>query len=129
MGVVIFLLSFKYGTKDIKPIDKVFLIAALVSIIPWLVLKDPLWSVIIAVAIDMCGYFPTMRKTWKAPNSEVFSAWAIGCVKALIAIIALSNFNITTVLFPAEYLIMNSIVAYIIVSRGKRKIIRSHGMM
>ena len=121
---IIVLLSFKYGTKDIKPVDALFLFAALVSIIPWVIFKDPFWSVILAVAIDMCGYFPTMRKTWKTPSSEVVSAWAIGSVKALVAIIALSNFNIITVLFPAEYFIMNSIVAYIIVSRRNQKVAR-----
>ncbi len=120
-SVVIFLLSFKYGTKDIKQIDTIFLVAALISIIPWIVLKDPFWSVIIAVIIDMFGYFPTIRKTWRDPSSEVYLPWAIGSVKAVIAIIALSNFNILTVLFPIEYLVMNSIVVYIIISRRNNK--------
>ena len=117
LTIVVMLLSLKYGTKDIKPIDTYFLIAACVAILPWLVLKDPLWSVILAVIIDALGYFPTIRKTWKAPRSEIFSPWILGSVKAALALVTLQSFNLTTILFPAEILIMNTVVAYIILAR------------
>lgn len=124
-SIIIFVLSFKYGTKDIKPIDTVFLIAALVSIISWVLFKNPLWSVVLAVIIDMCGYFPTIRKTWRDPNSEIFSAWAIGGIQALTAIVALSNFNFLTLLFPIEYFLMNCIIGCIILARGRYKVNRT----
>jgi hypothetical protein len=117
LTVVIVPLSVKYGTKDIKIIDAVFLCGALISIVPWLILKDPLWSVVLAVIIDICGYLPTMRKTWSAPESEILSPWAMGGVKSALAIVTLDAFSVTTVLFPAEIVVMNGILSYIIISR------------
>ena len=119
--VVVMVLCFRYGTKDIKPIDTFFLIAALISIVPWLIFKDPLWSVVLATAIDVCGYLPTIRKTWKAPQSEVAAGWALGTVRSAISLVTLGAFNITTVIFPLEILIMNSIVVYVIFWRRRVK--------
>lgn len=119
LTVVIVPLSLKYGTKDIQTIDTVFLCGALIAIVPWLILEDPLWSVVLAVIIDICGYVPTMRKTWRAPESEILSPWAMGGVKSVLAIVTLDAFSVITVLFPAEIVVMNCILAWIIISRRK----------
>jgi hypothetical protein len=118
-SIVITLLSLKYGTKDIQRVDMFFLVAAILSIIPWLILRDPLWTVVLATGIDFCGYMPTIRKTWKAPESEALSSWILGSVKSAVGILALGSFSITTVIFPLEIVIMNAIVVGIIVVRRR----------
>jgi hypothetical protein len=120
LSTAIFLLSFKYGTADIHWFDTVFLVGALVAIVPWILLKDPLWSVVLAVFISVCGYCPTIRKTWRAPETEHLSAWVIGCATAAMAIAALETFNITTILYPAQILVMDIFLVYIIISRRKK---------
>src|SRR5687768_2539294 len=47
IAVFITFLSFKYGTKDITKLDKVLFGAALVSIVPWYLTKDPTISVVL----------------------------------------------------------------------------------
>src|SRR3989344_6368003 len=59
-----------YGTKDITNFDKICLFLSLLTILPWLLVKSVLWSVILATVIDLIAFFPTMRKTWRAPYSE-----------------------------------------------------------
>src|SRR5664280_5719 len=54
-----FLLSLKYGFKNIRRIDTYCLIIALVGIIPWLLTKDPTISVVIAVTIDLFAFSST----------------------------------------------------------------------
>ena len=121
LNTVVLILSFKYGTTDIKTIDTFFLCGALLAIIPWLILKDPLWSVVLAVLIDICGYFPTMRKTWLRPKSEKALPWALGGIKSITNIATLGTFNMTTVLFPAEIIFMNALLTGIILFRKDKK--------
>src|ERR1035441_1448352 len=59
--VIIFLLSLKYGFKNIRRIDTYCLIIALVGIIPWLLTKDPTISVVIAVSIDLFAFSSTVK--------------------------------------------------------------------
>src|SRR6185436_13616773 len=63
--LIIFLFSLKYGFKNIVRKDTYFLIFALVSLIPWMITKDPTLSVVIVVGIDLIAFVPTIRKTWQ----------------------------------------------------------------
>ncbi|HYC34133.1 MAG TPA: hypothetical protein VEC13_00195, partial [Candidatus Paceibacterota bacterium] len=66
----VFILSIKRGTKDVKPIDLVFLIIGLLTIPLWLLAEQPVLSMIIVTAIDLIGFLPTIRKSWNDPYSE-----------------------------------------------------------
>jgi hypothetical protein len=120
----IFLLSFKYGTKDITKVDVVFLVIGLLAIIPWYLTRDPTISVVIATIIDACGFFPTIRKTINDPSSETLSAWVINCIRHGLALFAIANFVLATYIYPIALLIMNMIVVYVIVSGRKNKLKR-----
>lgn len=117
--VVIFL-CFRYGTKDITKLDALFLLGALASIVPWLLTKDPLWSVVLASVIDAFAMGPTIRKTWKAPNSESLSSWLVAEAKYFCGIPALSVFTVTTVLYPAQAFAMNAVLITIMLVRRAR---------
>jgi len=71
----IFLLSIKYGTKNITLWDTVILIATLFAIFIWWQLKQPLISVLMVTAIDVLGYVPSFRKSWQEPWSETLISW------------------------------------------------------
>src|SRR5262245_28245295 len=58
---VTFLLSFKYGTKNITRSDAVTLIAALGAVVVWWQLKNPLAAVLMVSLIDVIGYIPSVR--------------------------------------------------------------------
>ena len=60
----ILILAIKYGTKDVTRLDYVFLVLGLASIIPWILTDDPTISIVMATLVDVCGFIPTMRKTW-----------------------------------------------------------------
>lgn len=114
-------ISLYWGTTDITWHDKVFLGAALFAVVPWIITKDPLWSVIFATIIDACGMIPTLRKTWNEPESESLHAWILAGTRGFLQILALHVYSTTTLIYLVEVLITDSILVGIIVWRGRAK--------
>ena len=108
------ILALRYGTKDITTTDSVFLIFAVLAIIPWWLTNNLLLSVILATAIDVCAYAPTIRKTWRAPESETLAQYSLSIIRHAAALAALSTYSLTTYLYPVAVLIMNTVVVGVI---------------
>lgn len=51
--IFIAIISLKYGSRDITKSDTIIFIAALLSIIPWLLTKNPTLSIVILTIIDV----------------------------------------------------------------------------
>jgi hypothetical protein len=96
--VIIFLLSLKYGFKNIRPIDTYCLIIALVGIIPWLLTKDPTISVVIAVSIDLFAFSSTVRKTWKEPKTETPTLYGMNVLRHIVTLFSFEAYNVATTL-------------------------------
>ncbi len=116
---IIFLLSFKYGTKDIKWIDIIFLILALLAIPIWLIAKQPVISVILLTSIDMLGFAPTVRKSWNNPYSETLSMYTVTIFRYILVFPSLETYNLLTLLFPIVWLIANTVLVIVLVYRRK----------
>lgn len=117
-----FFLSFKYGTNDITKFDKICLALAIVSILPWLLTKSILWSVVLATIIDLIAFFPTMRKTWHAPKSESLPSMFVDAVKHSLSIVSMNNFSFITWIYPASVLVTKFlIIGEIVFLRSFRK--------
>lgn len=99
--VAVFLFSFKYGTKNIKKIDTIMLISALLAIIVWWKLESPLLAVLMVSVIDGLGYAPTFRKSFEEPWSETLSFWFIQAIINILIIISIAEYNLQTVIYPA----------------------------
>ena len=119
--IIITILAFKYGTKDIKRIDKYFFLLVLLSLIPWFLTKDATLSVILIVSINVFAYFPTIRKTIKNPESETLLTYQLNVVRQVLAILALSSYSIATYLFPVSLIFVNLFISGIIMFRFPKK--------
>ncbi|MCA9373387.1 hypothetical protein KC921_04820 [Candidatus Woesebacteria bacterium] len=119
--IVIAILAFKKGSKDITRTDRVCFIAALVSIIPWYLTKDPTLSIVIITAIDVFAFIPTLRKTIKDAGTETLFTYALNILRHGISLLALANYNIATYLYPIALLTMNSAITYVILRSKLRK--------
>jgi hypothetical protein len=117
--IVIFVFSIRYGFKHVTNVDTVFLIIALVGLIPWLITKDPTISVIVAVSIDVIAFIPTLRKTWRKPKTETPLLYATNVTRHILALFSLQAYNIATTLHSIAMIITNTIMTGIIL--GKKK--------
>ncbi len=118
-SIIVLLLSFTRGTNDVTRTDRIFLIVSLLAIIPWLFTKDPTLSVVLVTFIDMAAFGPTIRKTYRDPNSETFSTYLINIPRHALSILALTNLTLVNYIFPAAILCMNVIVVSVILIRRR----------
>lgn len=91
---VMVLLLWKYGAKW-SVLDKRCLVAALLSVIPWIITNDPVWTLMITLAIDLLGAWPTWKKAYHDPSSEGALpgkiAWALFALASIVNVFAINN--------------------------------------
>lgn len=119
--ILIFLFALPNGFKHIRPIDTVFLVVALLGIIPWLLTKDPTLSVIIAASIDVVAFIPTLRKTWKKPHTETPILYAMNVLRHGLALFSLEAYNAATMIHSLFMIVMNTIMTSLILVRRTKK--------
>lgn len=112
--IIIFFFSLQYGFKNIRKIDTVFLIVALAGLIPWIITEDPTLSVIIAVAIDLTAFVPTIRKTWNYPRTETQTLFTMNVLRHVLMLLSLQSYNIATTLHSVAMITTNSLMTTLI---------------
>lgn len=113
------ILSIKYGEKSRTKSDKIALISSLSAIIPWLLTKDAVLSVVMISLIDGVAMLPTIRKSWEKPYSENLPTYWLANLKNAIALLALTNFSITTSLYLISIMIVNTALIVVCVYRRR----------
>ena len=106
-SLLVFILWYKYGERDIRKIDIFFLISSLLAIPIWLFLDQPLFSTILLTWIGISAFAPTIRKTWANPYSETVITYYITTVRHVLNIFALSQYNFITIIFPWIWIFIN----------------------
>lgn len=105
---IVFLLSFKYGTTNIRTTDTIALVTALVAIIIWWQLNNPLLAVLMVSTIDGIGYIPTFRKTFEEPSTETRAYWFYALLNSSFSILALAEFNMLTLSYLITITVANA---------------------
>lgn len=119
--LTVFILSMiKETDKNIKKVDIVFLILTLLAIPVWLLAKAPVASTVLLILVYSLAGQATLRKSWVDPHSETISLWAINSFRALISILALSEFNFVTLAFPVLVFVSALGFAILLVIRRKQ---------
>lgn len=110
--IITLFLSFKYGTKDVTRFDTICLVLALISILPWLLTKNVLWSVLLATAIDLIAFIPTMRKTWRAARSESLGSMFVDALKHILSTVSMGSYSLVTLIYPLSVLVTKFIIIF-----------------
>lgn len=117
--LVLFILSFRNGTKNIKKADIVSLVLAVMAIFLWLVIDKPVWSIILVVIIDIFSFTPTFIKSWDKPQEETLLTWFLNIVRQALILLSIGEINFVTILFPLYALIANIAFFILLVTRRK----------
>lgn len=91
----------KKSDISITRTDWLFFIAAMLSLPLWYFTDDPLSAVVILTTVDLFGFVPTFRKAYVSPFEERLTFFMIMALRNFIVVLALENYSLTTVLFPA----------------------------
>ncbi len=119
VSIFIFFLSLWFGEKTITRSDIVFFVLALIALLLWVVVKQPVLSVILIVLVDILGFAPTIRKSWDKPHSETLFLYEMSAFRHALAILALEQFNILTLLNPVTWTLANGLFAIFLLARRK----------
>lgn len=115
--LIVAILSFKYGYSEWVKLDKICLVAAGISIIPWVLSSNATFTLLINVLIDTTGALPTLAKTFREPETEDGVAWGIFFIANTSQLFAITTWNIAA-LYPIYlFFLAGSMVAFIV--RGK----------
>jgi hypothetical protein len=116
----VFVVSFRYGTKDITKFDTVVLFLALWAIPVYIYEENKLYALLLIVSIDILWSIPTIRKTFFSPHSESASALKVSLTKNFISISALQSINAFTVLYPLAIIFIEITILLTMIIRRKR---------
>lgn len=122
-NVLTVLLSFSYGERTITRGDWIAFILGLSAIPLWYVTANPLIAVVLVTLIDIFAYYPTFRKSYCKPESKAIPTYVIGDIRTILSILAITDYSVTTILYPATIVIMNS--ALVIMIEWRKYILRS----
>ena len=117
---IVFLASLRFGKKDIRRSDIVVLIAALSSIFIWWLLDSPVLAVLLVSGIDVIGYIPTFRKSFKEPWTETISSWGLFALASIFALLALEQYNLLTVSYLAAISFVNTALFVFLIYRRRK---------
>lgn len=117
---LIFLLSLKYGYRDISLSDKIILTVALIAIGIWVFLDNPILALLMVTGIDVIGYIPSIRKCFHEPGSETVLAWNAAIAANVFSLLALREYNFMTIGYLVPIFLLNSFfVIFILICRNQ----------
>jgi hypothetical protein len=115
----VFVTSLSRGEKDITTSDKLSLGGAILGIVLWYFSKNALTAVILISITDFLGFIPTFKKSYFKPYEETAKLYVMSVIKLIFALFALKFFNLTTALYPASLVLVNT--AFVIMTVIRRK--------
>lgn len=110
-------MSIKRGERTFPWYEWAFLIAAGVVFIFYIWTKEPTASAVLATAVDVLGYGPTVTKAWARPATDSVTSFALNSVKFVPSLFAMESVSIATCVYPSTLIVVNAAVAILLLWR------------
>ncbi len=119
-GFLIFSLALSRQKRaSITKSDTFFFIMSLIAVVLWVVVDQPLLSIIIISSIDILAFIPTFRKSWSRPDQETISSYAVNSLRFMLATIAVQKYSLVAVLYPLSQALADGLFALFLVVRRR----------
>jgi hypothetical protein len=119
-SILIAILALKNGIAQIKKSDTICLGMAVVSLLLWIVAKQPVLSIILITTTDALSFIPTIRKSWGKPYSETLFTYQLAGFRHGLSILALQNYNLLTFLYPGAWVLINIFFSSLLIIRRRK---------
>ena len=114
------ILSIRYGYSEWSKLDKICIVVAILSIIPWLLSDNATFTLLINVLIDSTGAIPTVVKSYREPETEDATAWAIFFIANTIELFAISTWNLASIYPIYLFFLAGTIITFILRDKIKK---------
>jgi hypothetical protein len=117
--VLVVVASFRghHGVWRLTTFDAVCGIISLAGIVFWALVHEPTVALVSFVVADQVAALPTVRKSWLAPQTETWWAFAMGSLNTGITLLTLHEFTTDGALFPGVIMVTDAILVLLIVTR------------
>ena len=95
-------------------------IAAL-GVIAWAISKDPNMAIIVLVVADFISALPTIRKTFRSPDTEYPLTYSLSAFSVIIALLATHEISFAAFAFPSYVLFINILLVLLIIFSPRPK--------
>ncbi len=118
-SIFIFILSIKYGMGGWSKTDLLCLIIAFSGIILWQTTKNPSIALYASIIADFTGMIPTLIKTFRFPETEVWTFYTLDVCAALLSLLAVKSFAVQQFSYPLYIVIINLLMVILALRRKK----------
>lgn len=105
-----FLLSLKRGQGGASKVDIVCLVLAIALFAYWAIVRDTELSTYIAVGIDTIALVPTLIKTYRQPETEIYTQWVLAGIGGLLSLLAAPRMEWVLIIYPLYVFVANGAV-------------------
>ena len=95
-------------------------ILAIISLICWLITKNPILTISFAILADLISTVPTLKKSYYYPDTEYAPTYLLAILAMSITLLANKETTSYSLIYPTYILLMNLLVASIIITRKNR---------
>jgi hypothetical protein len=113
----IFMLSIRRGEGGVSPVELLMIGIASAGVVGWIVADEPLVATACVVAADLLGAAMMVPKTYRDPESETLVTFAFASLGGALAAGAVGSVDLSLLLYPAYYCVVNGAIALLIVHR------------
>jgi hypothetical protein len=117
---VVFLLAIRYGEGGVGTIDLLLIGFAGVGVVGWIISSDPFAALGCVIAADLIALAMMAPKVHRDPDSETLSTYALASVGGALAAGAVATPDVSMLLYPAYYCLVNAATAVLIHRRRLR---------
>ncbi len=118
---IIVCIALKLGPQNITRWDMVSLAGALLALLTWYFLENPLYSLILILIVETLAFYPTLRKSFTKPFEETVSTYVISSFRSILGIFALNQINMVNVLFPLYLVVVYGWFALLLIYLRHKK--------
>ena len=110
----IFLLSIKYGMGGRSKIDITCLVIALTGIALWQLTNQPSIALYASILADFVGQIPMLIKTYRLPDTEVWTFYALDIIAAILNLLAANRWLIPDIAYPIYIIFIDGVTVFLI---------------
>lgn len=108
--IVVLLAFVRSGEGGWNPFDRWCLVISALSGIVWWILKTPIITLLVNMAITYVGALPTIRKAYRNPKSENKLAWLLFFSGCVLNTLAVKDWRFIIFIYPLLGALVNGVV-------------------
>ncbi len=120
-------LSFRTGYFAFSKFDYSCIGISLLGLLLWISTSNPMYALVLNVAVDALGTSSIARKVYVHPGTEDTVAWAAALAVATLNVFAVASFDVSNALYPVYLVFANLLVVSLSLRRAPNPVALAGG--